>query len=226
MTRVHPIRMVEDETGRFAARPLFAKPDMDEGCERIVSGFLAQRHGAVRYPLSTDDLTALIERDTEDLDLYADLSPYGRDVEGMTLFAPGRRPSVKISGRLTASRRQTNRYRSTLAHEYAHVVLHAFLYEDLAETAVSERRGRSDWMEWQANYAAFALLMPKTALAGTVAELLGEEGLPGPPESGSAAERHIVATVRRRFAVSPAAARIRLDQHGHLQPGPGANPAS
>lgn len=34
-------------------------------------------HGSVAYPLTTDDLTVLIERDTESLDQYADLSETG-----------------------------------------------------------------------------------------------------------------------------------------------------
>lgn len=218
MIRLRPRRMVEDATGRFPARPVFGTTDMDHDCERIVMDFLMDRHGQVRYPLATDDLTALIERDTEDLDLYADLRRYGDHVEGVTIFNPGGKPSVKISRGLTVSRRQVNRYRSTLAHEYAHVLLHASLFDDSAGRPVSERTSHGvDWMEWQANYAAFALLMPKTGLALAVEEHADEWVRYAPPQAASAEGVSMIRAVSQRFAVSGAAARIRLEQHFYLQ---------
>src|SRR6185312_12486302 len=86
-------------------------------------------HGDVRYPVGTEDLKTLIERDTEDLDVYADLSSYGAEVEGVTEFNPGRRPSVKIRSQLTEDSRYENRLRTTLTHEYGHVRFHGYLFE-------------------------------------------------------------------------------------------------
>src|ERR1700724_505347 len=78
------VKYVPDRTGRFSQRPHYEPKELDRECENIIAGFLKERHGAAKYPVSTDDLTVLIERDTESLDLFADLSSYGPKVEGLT----------------------------------------------------------------------------------------------------------------------------------------------
>src|SRR6202035_4762016 len=83
------VKYVPDRTGRFSQRPHYEPKELDRECETIIAGFLKERHGAAKYPVSTDDLTVLIERDTESLDQFADLSGYGRNVEGLTHFQPG-----------------------------------------------------------------------------------------------------------------------------------------
>jgi hypothetical protein len=88
--------------------------------EEIVVNFLKGHLGKVQFPIQTDDLTILIERDTEDLDPYADLSAYGDRVEGLTEFMPGRKPCVRITAALATSENRENRYRTTPTHEYGH----------------------------------------------------------------------------------------------------------
>ena len=206
--------MSEDTTGRFTGRPVYKKPRIDEFCERTVADFLRNRHGAVRYPISDDDLVTMVERETEDLDLYADLDVHGEGVEGVTIFAPGRKPIVKISARLTGNPYRVNRFRSTLAHEYGHILLHEFLWEDGPPKPVRAARADAfDWMEWQADYAMGALLMPRSALADAIAGLGGD---PIPPRAGSARGRATISAVGRGFGVSRMAARVRLEQLGHL----------
>jgi hypothetical protein len=68
------VKYVPDRTGRFSQRPHYEPKELDRECENIIAGFLKERHGAAKYPVSTDDLTVLIERDTESLDQFADLS--------------------------------------------------------------------------------------------------------------------------------------------------------
>ena len=58
--------------------------------------YAAQRHGKVEYPITTDDLTVLLETRAGSLDLYADLIDRGDDVEGVTVFDKGARPQVLI----------------------------------------------------------------------------------------------------------------------------------
>jgi hypothetical protein len=67
------VKMIRDNTGRFAERPFYR--------ERLIHELLVKRHGRVAYPVETDDLTVLIEMHDADLDPYADLSAYGPDVE-------------------------------------------------------------------------------------------------------------------------------------------------
>jgi len=64
------VKYIPDRTGRFSQRPHYEPKELDRECENIIAGFLKERHGAAKYPVSTDDLTVLIERDTESLDHF------------------------------------------------------------------------------------------------------------------------------------------------------------
>jgi hypothetical protein len=123
------VKYVPDRTGRFSQRPHYEPKELDRECENIIAGFLKEWHGAAKYPVSTDDLTVLIERDTESLDQFADLSSYGCNVEGLTHFQAGRKPRVRISASLAGNENRQNRLRTTLAHEYGHVRFHAYLWD-------------------------------------------------------------------------------------------------
>lgn len=235
------VRMIPDNTGRFWKRPYYHSEELDVECEEIISRFLHKLHGRVGYPVSTDDLTKLIERDAEDLDMYADLAVFGSDVEGMTEFRPGGKPRVRISRRLSSDPRLENRLRTTLAHEYGHVHFHAPLWAERGDGAdlFPEETGEwapetgyckhetlldapwSDWMEWQAGYVCGALLMPRKALAGVVDGYLTDRGIDGVVPVASAHGRWLVARVARGFEVSREAARVRLVKLDYLGAGNG-----
>jgi hypothetical protein len=68
---------------------------------------------------------------------------------------------------------------------------------------------RVDWMEWQASYAAGALLMPISRLETLIAACL-RSNLPAPMSADGPAGRDLA------FMVSPDAAAVRLAQLGHL----------
>ena len=123
------MKWVADQAGRFRLRPYYDREELDFECERIVSHFLVRKYGIRCFPVSTDDLTVMIEEDTSDLDLFSDLSRLGEDVEGLTDFFPDRKPAVKISGDLSLDDRKEHRLRTTLTHEYGHVKFHTFLWE-------------------------------------------------------------------------------------------------
>ncbi|HEY93359.1 MAG TPA: ImmA/IrrE family metallo-endopeptidase [Dehalococcoidia bacterium] len=123
------MKWIADQTGRFRLRPYYDRHELDFECERIVSRFLERKYGVCCFPISTDDLTVMIEEDTSDLDLFADLSSFGENVEGLTDFFPDRKPAVKISSELSLNDRREHRLRTTLAHEYGHVKFHTFLWE-------------------------------------------------------------------------------------------------
>ena len=74
------VRYIRDTTGRFPERPYYEQEDLDQECESIIVSFLRSIHHEVRFPIETEDLKKLIERDADDLDCYADLSEYGMDV--------------------------------------------------------------------------------------------------------------------------------------------------
>lgn len=223
------MKWVPDSTGRFKFRPYYEEAELDIECERIVTRFLDRKYGTHRYPLSTDDLTVMIEQDTSDLDLYADLSGMGEDVEGLTDFFPDKQPAVRISGKLTLDNRREHRLRTTLAHEYGHVKFHSFLWElSLHEKPSAGNRkiyrvfsgydkDGSDWMEWQAGYAGEAFLMPVTPLKQLVSRYLPAGTLHHwlPDDSREAAG--IIEKTSGTFNVSEKDARERLLNLGFLQ---------
>lgn len=218
------VRQVPDS--RFGTRPFYREADLDRLCENILTAFFRPTHGAIPTPISTDDLTRLIERDTSDFDPGADLSSYGQDVEGVTEFRPGQKPRVRINAELAYSERRQNRYRTTLTHEYGHVHLHAYLYElalangsfiarDQPQVQVCKRdtmlsAAQYDWMEWQAGYVCGALLMPSRQLRQTVGAYQEANNLFGPIGRNTAHAHALVETVRATFEVSEDAARVRL----------------
>ena len=223
------MKQVRDKTGRFKLRPHYEPIELDRACEKVLTEFFRPTHGAIPIPIPTDDLTRLIERDTSDFDPGADLSAYGPDVEGVTLFRPGHKPQVKISAELAYEERRENRYRTTLTHEYGHVHFHAYLFDlevstgDLSarnlrpNTQVCKRDNMlaapiSDWMEWQAGYACGAFLMPISRLLETAQAFTEDRGPTGPIVLGSQLASELIDLTRVTFSVSADAARVRLLQ--------------
>lgn len=231
------MKWVKDRTGRFEQRPHYLPEEIDDECEKIVSSFLVKRHQKIQYPISNDDLTVLLEGVTEDLDLYADLSAEGKEVEGVTDFFLTGRPKVRIEKRLTGDPRLINRFRTTLTHELGHVVFHQFLFQGRENSnvlftdnskSVSNKCKRdtiahaaySDWMEWQAGYACGAFLMPAPALSELIRCFVEEKELSIARFGVSSGEgQRLIATVVETFAVSQDAARVRLLQRGSLVEG-------
>jgi Zn-dependent peptidase ImmA (M78 family) len=228
------MKWVKDKTGRFAKRPHYLPEELDAKCEVAIDAFLKERHGSVQFPMSTDDLTILLEQNANTLDLYAEPSALGEDVEGVTDFYSTRKPDVRINKRLTEDVRLENRLRTTLTHELGHVLLHGFMFDgtmrqgslfDAVEKIVSNQCKRSnmlttsetDWMEWQAGFACGAYLMPITALTRAVQQFVQKEGVHGPriflqTDTGTA----LIDEVIKFFSVSRDAAKVRLLQRGFL----------
>lgn len=230
------MKWVKDRSGRFAERPHYLPDEMDAQCEKVITEFVATRKGRVEYPLTTDDLTILIESLTQDLDLYADLTSEGADVEGVTDFFPGSRPRVRIEKRLTTDGRMVNRFRTTLTHELGHAVFHDFLFQGGGSTSLFERGSspgsnkckrdnivsapQSNWVEWQAGFACGAFLMPSTAIRESIRNYLQDEGFSIARLGVASAEgQGLITAIVERFAVSRDAARIRLLQKGALSEG-------
>lgn len=220
---------VKDRTGRFAERPHFSEQELDAECEQIISGFLRKLHGNVSYPVATDDLTKLIESRAADLDLYADLSGLGEDVEGLTEFWPGEKPRVRISRLLSDDPRRENRFRTTLTHEFGHVHFHNYLWDSAVRqsslfTAAGHRNGqpmtckretilpanKTDWMEWQAGYACGALLMPATAVKRLVTDFFQTHAIYASVTPESLHGRNLIQSIGEAFRVSDEAASVRL----------------
>src|SRR5579885_3629643 len=106
------MKWFKDNTGRFRQRPHYDVDELEQICEDEITSFLKERYGKVDFPVSTGDLTVMIERAVDDLDSACDLEA---NVDGLTDFFPKRKPQVKISRQL---QNVENRLRTTLTHEY------------------------------------------------------------------------------------------------------------
>jgi Zn-dependent peptidase ImmA (M78 family) len=212
--------LLRDPLGRPIPRIYFRAETLDARCERLIEEFMKRHCGGFRLPISTDDLIRMIEAETDDLDMYAELP---ENVDGYTDYFADRPPRVKIAERLSSPRYE-NRLRMTLAHEYGHVRFHAPLWRKSWERSAKGRIARSwrcehetieaapekDWMEWQAAYIGGALLMPRSyvlVLAGDAAERAGKD-LPLVADSDSG--RVLIRRLMRRCQVSEHAVRVRL----------------
>lgn len=214
-----------DTTGRFHQRPHYLDRELEQICEDSICKFLQDRHGKVIFPVSTADLTVLIERDVADLDSYSELED---GIDGLTDFFPRKKPKVKIAARLQEPRFE-NRLRTTLTHEYGHVILHGFMFalEDdlkkLFDGKAKDTRNTchrdhihgnpADWMEWQAGFACGALLMPQTELVRVVKAFRTAEDLQY-ADIGVSSDpgKRLIQRVMDEFQVSQDAARVRLEQ--------------
>ena len=219
------MREVWDNTGRFGNRPHYDPKELDRLFEKRLNEFFRDTHGKIPTPVTTDDLTRLIEQDTSDFDPGADLSHYGEGVEGVTEFAKVGKPRVRIAADLAYDEVRENRYRTTLTHEYGHVALHTYLFQ-MQETA-SERQQvcmrdtivgakQTDWIEWQAGYACGAILMPASLVRSQVAEFRQVRQLGDSNPIRGLPVFDLISTIKTQFQVSEAAARVRLSVLGFL----------
>lgn len=191
-----------------------------------------------------DDLTVDVERFVEShlnlrLDQYAELDSH---ILGVTDFRPGEKPKVSINRDLTGSALDeedatpglVGRWRATVAHEAAHVLLHRHLYEidpmqrglfslNSAQTRVvtclkrdvGYQQQPSDWREVQANMGMGAILMPKPIFVQAARKALLLAGLEeNAVVAGSRAHTLLVDQLAELFSVSKQAARIRLSRFG------------
>jgi hypothetical protein len=223
------MRWIADNTRRFGKRPFYSNEEMESECEAVVSDFLIEARGRVVYPLTTDDLTLIVERYAQ-LNLYADLRTEGEDVHGLTSFAAGRRPAVQIDKRLSTDERRANRLRTTLAHEFGHVRLHNILFQQEArgvplfgDVRTGEQKcrreaiaspSRTDWMEFQAGYVCTALLAPKRRVLELLAAADPSRARLVPGQLAAEAAARAVAEA---FEISLEAARVRLQTVGAME---------
>jgi hypothetical protein len=165
------------------------------------------------------------------LDYAADLEP---GILGLTELKAGAKPSIRISRDLTDAALEVDQYsgtlgrwRATLAHEAAHVLLHGFLFElNLEQEALFDEapagdarlfrclkrdvvfaRGGHDPREVQANKGMAALLMPKGLFGAAARDM-----------APSMDEESLMVEIARTFEVSRQAGRIRLQTLGFLEP--------
>lgn len=211
--------IIENELNKACVYPTYREPIVD--IERLLESYLDVK-----------------------LDQYATLE---NTVLGITSFRVGQNPVVEINKDLTdavfdqedSSVSLLGRWRATLAHEAAHVILHRPLFEvsviqgnlfdGIMEQSQTElvikcykknvgfAKGQSDWREFQANRGMATILMPQSLLAEVIKKILRSPANALPVE-GSHEALLLVESISKVFQVSRQAATIRLLDSGTLIP--------
>lgn len=154
------------------------------------------------------------------------------NVLGYTVFADP--PRIVINRRLTqlatvskAPLGIRGRWRATLAHEAAHILLHGRLFRpgetstvQIDETELTlQAQGRAnqkDWREVQANMGMAALLMPRQPVLDFASAVLSEAVAFPPLTEGSRDGAQLVQETAKAFTVSRRAAHLRLANFGFM----------
>ena len=118
---------------------------------------------------------------------------------------------------------QRERRRFTIAHECAHQILYRMMpVEQRRECdmrysarviSIQEYKSMEDWLEWQSNVLAAALLMPKKYIE----LLLGNRHVTTYGQRMNRPDRLLIANVSNRLQVSKTALTLRLRQLGYLK---------
>ncbi len=223
-----------DETGRLPEKPKYSHAELNSIADRVLFDSSDILGKDIQYPIPTDKLTIIIERYVDDLDLYADLEKEycDKNIEGVTIFIPFKKPIIKISEKLQKYKSKQNRFRTTLAHELGHVIIHDPLWQrefhklqlpfDTTEQRIQICKRKTlfskdepnyenyDWIEWQANYFASALLMPKGAVYKVYKKFTDERKIFSLISDESIEANDLINIVSQEFQVSKEAVKIRL----------------
>ena len=193
--------------------------------ERITAGALRSAGLMPRSVAPAVDIERFVEMHLGAVVDYAGDLPDA--VLGYTEF--GESPRIVVSRRLTdlatapqASLGLRGRWRATLAHEAAHLLLHSHLRgagnatPKLTAQAISLSSGvtKSDWREVQANMGMAALLMPRDLFLTEARAILEREPVFLPLDVEGLPAKRLTAILGEQFQTSLEATRLRLVTFG------------
>lgn len=199
---------------RMSGRIWYEDSEMEAMCDEALSGagWPREENG------KAIDIDRVVSKHLAIEPVLVDL-PEG--ILGQTKFKPGGAATIDISRTLAdeaaeSRRGSVHRYRTTLAHEVAHVLFHSCLFIDQGpdlfsggeSQPVSLCRGNSvarfapnmDWREIQANRGMANLLMPRGELVKELRTM------------GSVPREEIIKHISKTYLVSEEAAKYRLEK--------------
>ena len=203
--------------GRPIKAPYLSAGDI----RRMAAEFLGQHHPELTIPIPIEEI---VERE-----LGLDIVP-----------TPGLRDAIDVAGFITSDlseiwvdervfTRHEQWYRSILAHEVAHRIVHPEVYRDLEIRSIDDYKEllaeltetkEEYWLEWQAREFAGQVLVPPESLRtefGAIADVMSSMGFDVQEEQ---TEPYVIAHLRdeERFNVTDQTMEIRLRKEGLIQP--------
>ena len=192
--------------------PRFSYPDL---CKRA-EDFLREFNPQNRVPIPIEEIV--------EIQLGMDVIPVpgllrDLDIDG---FIGSDLQSITVDEFVYKNR--VSRYRFTLAHELAHKILHARIYEQFAVTGIQDWERFQDEvnekdyaiLEGQANWFAGLVLVPPQELARVFAKVIAKAKSLGVDfeKAGDMALPYIAKGVAAEFEVSAEVGRIRIQKDG------------
>jgi hypothetical protein len=150
--------------------PHLSRQDIEERAERVLTWFNPRQLRAPRVT-PIEEIIARLDSEAQlvlSLGIPLGVSVRGNKILGEFLFKPI--PTILIDPSLPHG---GPRFRLTMAHELGHFTLHRRLDLCFGKKARNDR----DWLEWQANTFASAILMPRTTVAKAIVEKQRELGV-------------------------------------------------
>ena len=187
----------------------------------MAAEFLGQHHPELTIPVPIEKI---VERD-----LGLDIVP-----------TPGLRDAIDVAGFITSDlseiwvdervlTRNEQWYRSILAHEVAHRIVHPEAYRDLDIRSIDDYKEllaelsatkEEYWLEWQAKEFAGQVLVPPESLRTEFRAVADVMSLNGFDVQEEQTEPYVIAHLRdeERFNVTDQTMEIRLRKEGLIQP--------
>ncbi len=192
-----------------------------EEIEQRACSFLDAYHPSRSIPIPIDEIV--------ECDLELNLIPVQglRDVADAEGFLTGDMTTMYVDA--TVMDRYPPRFRFTLAHEVAHLYLHAEYLRALAAITIQQWKAsvlarptdEHKRLEFQANEFAGRILVPRKPLLSAVDDLFNKADQAGAHAAMMTAEGvdRACSVLAARFAVSARVVRVRLEREGILTEG-------
>lgn len=214
------MQWVDDRESPYGCRLVCSGADIDDIMEerylRFYKGACNMAHPAIDLDRFTDE--ALAQEDIG-FDAQAELSKF---ILGATMFNPDGSKLIQINAILYHQRNTPafkGRFRFTCAHEIFHALFHGQLFRNAGddrtlrcfenhfeESTIAPSMNTRDFIEWQANRGAAALLMPVSIFKEKVRQF----------RSKSHNQNALLQDLMGRFDVSKQSAELRLKTLGLL----------
>lgn len=201
--------------GRFSKVKFLTKPEVEERAELLLKLYEPKKGETFTPPLDVDYLVETVL----DLSLIVDNLCKKEKVDDILGALYVKDKGIVIDESLENN---TGRFNFTCAHEVGHWTLHKeYLIEnenqlilnfEVKKPEIICRRSSSiEMIEWQADFFAGALLMPRKFIINELNEILRNKNIPGLYElKNNEKERKVLKELSKKFGVSMEAMKVRL----------------